>query len=377
MSSPKLPLQSFRLKNFKAIRDSGIIRFTPLTVLIGNNGSGKSSLIEGLEMFKEIGIHGIDESLQPWRGFEHVWNKAITHKPKKNREGKLQAANPLTFSFKGRATPLIEETTTIELSLGMDPEENKVYIHNYHVLSSNYMPHGRIISNFKAESQLTTDQRLSLMVGSWKFINLSPQEMLYPRPQKRTLGGVGLIKNGANVAEYLQNIRDSNLGIFNDIVETLRHVLPCVDDLQPAITSELERNVYLSLTEKGIDEKIPGWLLSQGTLRILALLGLFRHPRPPSVIIIEEIENGLDPRTIHMVVDEIRSFVQSGKGQVIATTHSPYLLDLLSLSQIIVVERDEQGSPIFTRPADNKELAEWVEKFAPGKLYTMGNLTRR
>ncbi|MDO8724141.1 MAG: ATP-binding protein [Syntrophales bacterium] len=215
------------------------------------------------------------------------------------------------------------------------------------------------------------------MVGSWKFINLSPQQMLYPCPQKRTPGFVGLFKDGANVAEYLQNIRDSNLGIFNDIVETLRHVLPYADDLQPAITSELERNVYLSLTEKGIAEKIPGWLLSQGTLRILALLALFRHPRPPSVIIIEEIENGLDPRTIHMVVDEIRTFVQSGKGQVIATTHSPYLLDLLALSQIIVVERDVQGSPVFTRPADNKELAEWAEKFAPGKLYTMGNLTRR
>jgi len=156
----------------------------------------------------------------------------------------------------------------------------------------------------------------------------------------------------------------------------LRSVLPYVDDLQPAITSELERNVYLSLTEKGIAEKIPGWLLSQGTLRILALLVLLRHPHPPSVIIIEEIENGLDPRTIHLLVEEIRAFVQSGKGQIIATTHSPYLLDLLPLSQIIVVERDEQGSPVFTRPSDNKDLAAWSKKFAPGKLYTMGNLTR-
>ncbi|MDO8721949.1 MAG: AAA family ATPase [Syntrophales bacterium] len=145
MSTSKLPLQSFRLKNFKAVRDSGLIRFTPLTVFIGNNGSGKSSLIEGLEMFQEIGIHGIDESLQPWRGFEHVWNKAVTHKPKKNKEGKLQAANPLTFIFKGRATPFIKKTTAIELSLGMDPEENKVYIHNYHVLSSDYSPNERLM----------------------------------------------------------------------------------------------------------------------------------------------------------------------------------------------------------------------------------------
>jgi AAA15 family ATPase/GTPase len=42
-----LVLQSFRLKNFKAVRDSRAIRFTPLTVFIGNNGSGKSSSVGG------------------------------------------------------------------------------------------------------------------------------------------------------------------------------------------------------------------------------------------------------------------------------------------------------------------------------------------
>jgi len=40
------------------------------------------------------------------------------------------------------------------------------------------------------------------------------------------------------------------------------------------------------------DFKIPDWLLSSGTLRILALLALFRHPTPPPLIVIEEIENG-------------------------------------------------------------------------------------
>jgi AAA15 family ATPase/GTPase len=44
-----LMLQSFRLKNFKAVRDSRAIRFTPLTVFIGNNGSGKSNIVEGLD----------------------------------------------------------------------------------------------------------------------------------------------------------------------------------------------------------------------------------------------------------------------------------------------------------------------------------------
>ena len=152
----------------------------------------------------------------------------------------------------------------------------------------------------------------------------------------------------------------------------LRYVLPFALDLQPTPTSELERTFYLKLKEG--DFEVPGWLLSTGTLRIVALLACLRHPEPPPVLVVEEIENGLDPRTLHLVVEEIRAAVATGRTQVIATTHSPYLLDLLDLSHIVVVER-ENGEPRFTRP-NEAELAEWSKSFSPGRLYTMGRLTR-
>ena len=90
---------------------------------------------------------------------------------------------------------------------------------------------------------------------------------------------------------------------------------------------------------------------------------------------VEEIENGLDPRSIHLIVEEIRNAVLGGATQVILTTHSPYLLDLLTLEHLVVVERDASGHPMFTRPSDSTKLKNWSETFAPGKLYTMGNLS--
>jgi predicted ATPase len=171
------------------------------------------------------------------------------------------------------------------------------------------------------------------------------------------------------------SIRALSQSAFDGIVETLQFILPYASDLQPALTSELERNVYLQLTEA--DFKVPGWLLSTGTMRLVALLALLRHPTPPPLIVIEEIENGLDPRTIHLIVDEIRRVIESGKSQIIITTHSPYLLDLLHISQIVLVERDEIGQPVFSRPADQESLGEWAKKFSPGKLYTMGQLSSR
>ena len=74
-----LMLKSFRLKNFKAVRDSGTVRFTPLTAFIGNNGSGKSSIVEGLETFQAIVEDGLDKAMQQWRGFEYIWHQGVPH----------------------------------------------------------------------------------------------------------------------------------------------------------------------------------------------------------------------------------------------------------------------------------------------------------
>src|SRR5689334_715723 len=170
---------------------------------------------------------------------------------------------------------------------------------------------------------------------------LNPDAMVNPTPRTRTGKEVRLARNGANIAEYLLDIRKHDqhdqTEILDDIIETLKYVLPYAKDLQPNVTRELERSVYLQLTEANF--KLPGWLLSSGTLRVVALLALLRHPVPPPLIIIEEIENGLDPRTINLIVQEIMSVAESGKSQVIVTTHSPYFLDLISLENIIVVER--------------------------------------
>lgn len=67
--------------------------------------------------------------------------------------------------------------------------------------------------------------------------------------------------------------------------------------------------------------------------------------------------------------------MESGHTQVILTTHSPYLLDLLPLSSIVLVDRVD-GEPRFTRPADTKEVQEWAKSFSPGQLYTMSRLAQ-
>ena len=119
--------------------------------------------------------------------------------------------------------------------------------------------------------------------------------------------------------------------------------------------------------------EIPGWLMSSGSLRVLPLIATLLDPEPPPVVFIEEVENGLDPRTVGLVVDLMRSAASSGRSQVIATTHSPYLLDMLDLDDVLLCERGPKG-PAFSWPASRKEMKAWRDRFMPGKLYTMSAL---
>jgi AAA15 family ATPase/GTPase len=80
-------IRSIQIKNFKAIADSGRIEITPLTVFVGHNGTGKSSVLEALEFFHRYIRWGVDEALEPWYDLDHIlWQGHDREKPKKGDE---------------------------------------------------------------------------------------------------------------------------------------------------------------------------------------------------------------------------------------------------------------------------------------------------
>src|SRR5262249_42381436 len=84
-------------------------------------------------------------------------------------------------------------------------------------------------------------------VWGWQFLNLEPRVMLDPKPQQRSAREIRLTRDGSNIAQYLQSIADNEPTVLKGIAETLKAVLPFVTDFRPAITKELQRNVYLRL----------------------------------------------------------------------------------------------------------------------------------
>lgn len=369
-------LQSIRVRNFKAIVDSRVVKLGPLTAFIGHNGAGKSSLIEALETYQAIVRDGLDAAMQRWFGIEHA-----RHKGQEAKERLGEPVNPIAFELALGPSP--RKVSRVTLAVNNDPAANQMFIVDERVTFPDKTLIGRDTKGAaqtygKGRSILSAPDVALAEVAShirdWQFLTLAPDRMGLPVPQQRTGGGVRLARDGSNIADFLLDLRRQDQNAFDGIVETMAYVLPYAKDIQPSLTSsEIERKAWLQLTEA--DFKVPGWMLSTGTLRLLALLALLRHPKPPPLIVVEEIENGLDPRSIHLIVEEIRNAVLDGTTQVVLTTHSPYLLDLLTLDHLVLVERDGKGHPVFRRPADDASLVKWTEDFAPGKLYTMGNLT--
>lgn len=409
-------LRTCRIENFKAIRDSKTIRLSPLTVFIGNNGSGKSSIVEAMQTYRDIVMDGVDKAINRRGTFEQLHNLAVPHEKRilESQNAKYPSmeylSNPICFTYSAADIPESQGwippifSARWNMAVAADPAGNKLFILGEEAKakvlgekSAVYVHRIPGWDKMKASSRIIeipefpSDRSfmiyfrsfehfqisLGAYVYSWQFVHLNHENMGRPRPVGRasSLRNQNLIllnPDGSNIAEYLFEIRERDLDAFEGIIEAVQYILPYLQDLQPSFTEEMNRNIFLRMKENDFD--VPGWLLSTGTLRIVALLALLRNPNPPPLIVIEEIENGLDPRTIHLLMEEIRIAVDSGRTQVIATTHSPYLLNLLNLSEVVLVERNETGQPVFWHPKGDAEAEDWAERFSTGEIYTMDRL---
>ena len=142
------------------------------------------------------------------------------------------------------------------------------------------------------------------------------------------------------------------------------------------------QSVELGLRLRGEDRVVTADGLSQGILHFLAIMVLAFHPTPPTCVCIEEIDRGIHPRLLREVRDTLyRLSYPSSFGekrppvQVIATTYSPYLLDLFrDHPEEVVISHKTGRVAHFERLADRADLAEILQEGALGDLWFSGIL---
>jgi predicted ATPase len=120
--------------------------------------------------------------------------------------------------------------------------------------------------------------------------------------------------------------------------------------------------------------------MSDGTLKMFAYLLLLEDPEPPSLIGIEEPENGLYHKLLEELAREFRRHAEKSKGkiQIFLTTHSPYFVDALSPKQVYLMEKDEKGHTQVKRTADMQAIKALEEEGIPlGSLWYSHHLEER
>ncbi|MFI5356446.1 MAG: AAA family ATPase [Opitutales bacterium] len=324
-------IASVAFRNFKALRNTQLT-LRPCNVVIGPNGSGKTSLIQALLQLRTL--------------------------------ARLAPAGPVAAATKHHPG---------------SPEIDFRFIPPYEALSA----HLACVSDAAcdaievAPADAPAWPRLRERIGGIRAFLLDHYAMAVPSDRST---GAELASNGANLAAVLATLHSAHVDAFQRLEAELVRLLPEFSGIvfnHPTPTS-----VELCLRLRGEDRMVTAEGLSQGILHFLAIMVLAFHPTPPTCVCMEEVDRGIHPRLLRVVRDLLyRLSYPESQGlaqapvQVIATTHSPYLLDLFrDHPEEIVISHKSGNAARFENLGDRKDLAALLEEGSLGDIWFSGIL---
>lgn len=372
-------LTELKLISFKSFADQ-TIKFGPATLLIGANASGKSNVLDALRFVLGV-VQGIPvaEVLQGrWEGGREVWNGI--------RGGAAEVGHRGDERFIIQGFWHVDDESflyTVAISLNPEPllfaEElqiNDTQIFSTHKDSMGasmgttagtvrvglkgsragrspvreYPATRSVLGQIEAAPDVSTFvvpviARFREAVRNVVFLDVRPAQMRQHVPKRMPSIGA----NAENLSAVLwQMSQDPDRK--RDLIDWLLELCaPEIDDLLFDESSLLEE-VMLVVKEKD-GSQISARSLSDGTLRFLGQLAALKTSNGGSLQLIEEIENGLHPTRIHLLIELIEAVTKGGTRQVIATTHSPAALAALSSEGL-------RNAVVFgRRPAETGSIA--------------------
>ncbi len=197
-------------------------------------------------------------------------------------------------------------------------------------------------------------------------IVLSGEAMRRPCPPIRRQD---FLPDGSNLPHVVQELADSHP---EQHARWVRHVQEVLPDIVNVSTREREedRHRYLVLEHPNQQES-PSWLISDGTLRLLALTLLAYLPELSGIYLIEEPENGLHPRAVETVFQSLSSVYEA---QILLTTHSPLVARLTEPDRLLCLGRDETAGTDIVSGSEHPHLQDWQGTADLGTLLASGIL---
>lgn len=204
-----------------------------------------------------------------------------------------------------------------------------------------------------------------LMEGIQRLV-LNSEAMRRPAPPGSP---VEFQPDGSNLPWAINELKRKSPDRFQRWVEHVATALPELDTIETVERPE-DRHLYLCVKYKtGL--RAPSWIVSDGTLRLLALTLIPYLGTADRIYLIEEPENGIHPQAVETV---FQSLASSYGIQVLCATHSPVILSRADPDQVLCFAKTEDGATDIRRGSEHPMLRDWQRGADLGTLFASGVL---
>lgn len=366
-----------------------------LTVLIGSNGSGKSSIIEACELLRKAPS---PDFLKEFRRTHWGFAGLLRHGADQLKLGVRIEEDGEVIDYDFALADRAGQTVFVEETLSVGPDKRRLGP----IESSRWNQHATfklprlILSVADAVKTAGGIREYVQAFDDGDLAELEPRLILFtkvaralqsiqvhlpfetmPMWASRSLKRSSAMRED-NIVEPFERLEPlgSNLGSayfalrnelgdahWRETLELIRLGLGDVEDVLVRAGGDGGK-ISLRVQYRSQRQPVPTFALSDGTLAYLAWVALFRAPRPqpPALLAFDEPELHLHPHLLMRVLDFLESLSQT--APVLVATHSDRLLDGLSrpAEQAVLCELDDQGRTQLRRP-DQESLARWMERY--------------
>lgn len=331
-------IENLSIRNFKVLRQVDL-KLKPLTVIVGPNASGKSSILHALHYLVDlreiVREQGAPFSLVPFPEGQYKPFEALRSK---------ESTGQTEIEGTGHS---LSDTISITLAI------RKGGLYSYS------LKHG--------DRDLSAGLESVLGCTLLKFEVSKLGAPSYPKKLSLELPGDGEGLSSALAGIYLEDISR-----YRRLLEQLKSVIPSVQDIhirQAAVeTTRVGYQIFFDM-KGGVS--IPASNVSDGTLLTLGLLTVLSAPSPPHLVMIDDLERGFHPKALGSLVEQLRRVQEREPAvQIIATSHSPYLLDFLKAEEVLLTYLGEDGYATVMPLVDHPDYERWKDLMAPGEFWS-------
>lgn len=392
LQARRIRIEAIRLRNFKVFRNAAIGPLPRISLFVGANGSGKSTLFDAIEFLRDCMVNNVAIALGKRGGYREV----------RTREANGEIGIEVKFRVEA---PGVRRLVTYALEIGAEDSDSP-YVKRetlryrrgrgcppVHVVdfargvgdaiadedggdapdaqpareTQTIDPGSLAVKALGQFRRFGTAFALRDSVERW---HVSDFHMTAAQLNGKTAFREHLSADGANLGVVTRRLQERHPAVFDEIRKQMGAFVPGITSIDTETLPD--GRVLLKFHEFSYKQPFVASRVSDGTLQLFAHLVMLHDPLPHPLLCVEEPEDRLYQSVLKHMVDEFHEYAARGGGQVMLATHSPEMLDHVTIDQVFWLAKKPGGTLVQSAGRDlaAADLARQGE--LPGHIWTAG-----